>query len=41
MVGDLELDFIQKLLQQDKIINLVEPRQKFLSASTHEDQPSK
>lgn len=41
MVGDLELYFIQILLQQDKIINLVEPQQKFLSAGTHEDQPSK
>lgn len=41
MVGDLELYFIQKLLQQDKIINLVEPQQKFLSVGTHEDQPSK
>lgn len=41
MVGDLELSFIQKLLQQDKIINLVEPQQKFLSAGTHEDEPLK
>lgn len=42
MVGDLELYFIQKLLQQDKIIKyLVEPQQKFLSAGTYEDQPSK
>lgn len=41
MVGDLELYFIQKLLQQDKFINLVEPQQKFLSAGTYEDQPSK
>lgn len=41
MVGDLELYFIQKLLQQDNIINLVEPQQKFLSAGTYEDQPSK
>lgn len=41
MVGDLELYFIQKLLQQDKIINLVEPQQQFLSAGTYEYQPSK
>lgn len=41
MVGDLELYFIQKLLQQDKLINLVESQQKFLSAGTYEYQPSK
>lgn len=41
MVGDLELYFIQKLLQQDKFINLAEPQQKFLSAGTHEEEPLK
>lgn len=41
MVGDLELYFIQKLLQLDKLINLVEPQQMFLSAGTYEYQPSK